>query len=125
MTLSKVEWDLISLPRQSFLAATGAIKVPVLMKTYFVYILASKRNGTLYIGVTSNLIKRIWEHKNKLADGFRSKYGVDRLVYYESAGEPHAAIQREKRMKKYPRQWKVELIEKGNPEWEDLYESIL
>jgi putative endonuclease len=94
-------------------------------KQYYVYILASRKNGTLYIGITSNLVKRIWEHKEKVVKGFNSKYGVDRLVYYEIFDDPENAIKKEKRLKEYKRQWKIDLIEKGNPEWKDLYEEIV
>ncbi len=93
-------------------------------KRFYVYILASKRNGTLYIGVTSDLTKRIWEHKNKLVKGFTEKYNVDKLVYYEQFLEAEYAIKREKRLKKYSGQWKINLIERVNPEWKDLYEDI-
>ena len=93
-------------------------------KQYYVYILASRKNGTLYVGVTSDLVRRIWEHKNKAVKGFTSKYGVDRLVYYEIFDDPENAIKREKRLKEYKRQWKIDLIEKKNLEWEDLYEAI-
>ncbi len=96
----------------------------MLDENYFVYILASKRNGTLYIGVTSNLTKRIEEHKNKLADGFTSKYGVDKLVYFEQTSDVDSAIAREKQLKKWNRKWKLELIEKQNPSWEDLSENL-
>lgn len=95
------------------------------MKSYFVYILASERNGTLYIGVTSDLVKRIWEHKNKLADGFTEKYGADKLVYYEETSDVNSAIAREKQLKNWQRKWKLELIEKNNPQWEDLYNKII
>ena len=94
-------------------------------KQYYVYILASKKNGTLYIGVTSNLVKRLWEHKNKLVDGFTRKYGVTDLVYFEQYSDPLNAIRREKRLKKYKRKWKLELIEKHNPEWKDLYYELI
>ena len=94
-------------------------------KNFCVYILTSKRNGTLYIGVTSNLIKRIWEHKEGVADGFTKKHGVKKLVYYEQHENAESAIKREKRLKEWKRGWKLELIEKGNPNWEDLYQSIL
>jgi putative endonuclease len=97
----------------------------MMIKQYYVYILASRRNGTLYVGVTSNLVKRVWEHKEKLVKGFTSKYGVDRLVYYEIFDDPENAIKREKRLKEYKRQWKIDLIEKGNSEWKDLYEEIV
>jgi putative endonuclease len=94
-------------------------------KDYYVYILASKRNGTLYIGLTSDLIKRVWEHKNKLVEGFTQKYNVDKLVYLEHFRDPENAIRREKRLKKYNRKWKLDLIEKSNPEWNDLYEDLI
>ena len=94
-------------------------------KLFCVYILASRRNGTLYVGVTSNLIKRVWEHKNKLADGFTELYDVNRLVYYEHFLDAGSAIHREKRLKKYNRKWKTDLIEKANPEWNDLYEDLI
>ena len=90
-----------------------------------VYILASKRNGTLYIGVTSNLLKRVWEHKNNLIDGFTKRYAVHQLVWYELHSSMEEAIRREKVLKKWDRQWKIELIEKMNSKWVDLYESIL
>ena len=89
-----------------------------------VYILASRRNGTLYIGVTANLVKRIWEHKNGKVDGFSKKYSVHRLVYYELHDTMPAAIQREKQLKKWNRAWKIRLIEESNAMWRDLYEEI-
>jgi putative endonuclease len=92
---------------------------------YYVYILASQRNGTLYIGVTNNLVKRIYEHKQKLVDGFTKEYNIDMLVYYESTGDVNSAIQREKQLKKWNRDWKLRLIEKLNPEWEDLYLKLI
>ena len=94
------------------------------MHTYYVYIMASGRNGTLYIGVTSDLRKRVWEHKNDLVEGFTNKYRVHDLVYFESTRDIHSAIAREKQLKKWNRKWKLELIEKDNPGWEDLYEKI-
>jgi len=94
-------------------------------KNYYVYILASRRNGTLYIGVTSDLIKRTWEHKNKAVEGFTKRYGVDNLVYFEQFNDSENAIKREKRLKKYNRKWKLELIEKENPGWRDLYEELV
>lgn len=94
-------------------------------KEFYTYILASKRNGTLYIGVTSNLPERIWQHKNNLVDGFTKKYGVKNLVFYEQYADAYSAIAREKRLKEWKRQWKLELIEKFNPNWVDLYESIV
>jgi putative endonuclease len=94
-------------------------------KNYYVYILASRRNGTLYIGVTSDLIKRTWEHKNKVIEGFTKRYSVDKLVYFEQFSDPENAIKREKRLKKYDRKWKLELIEKENPEWRDFYGELV
>ncbi len=95
------------------------------MKQYCVYILASQRNGTLYIGVTNNLLRRIWEHKNDLVEGFTKEYGVHLLVWYEVAGTALAAITREKQLKKWNRAWKVRLIEVMNPEWNDLYDGLV
>ncbi len=99
-----------------------------------VYVLASKRNGMLpdqgirgqvYIGVTSDLQKRAWEHKNDLVDGFTKRYGIHRMVYYELCEDMMSAIQREKQMKKWNRAWKLELIERHNPGWTDLWEGII
>lgn len=90
-----------------------------------VYILASGYNGTLYIGVTSNLIQRVWQHKNDLVEGFTEKYGVHMLVYYELHEDMPTAIQREKQLKKWNRQWKIELIEKVNSTWKDLWEELV
>jgi putative endonuclease len=90
-----------------------------------VCILSSKRNGTLYVGVTSDLVKRIWEHKNNLVEGFTKRYGVHLLVWYELHGSMDTAIQREKRLKDWKRNWKVQLIESTNPKWEDLYPMII
>ena len=90
-----------------------------------VYILSNKRNGTLYIGVTSNLIQRIWQHKNNLAPGFSQRYNLHDLVYFEVFESMETAIQYEKRLKKWNRQWKIELIEEKNPDWNDLYPNIL
>lgn len=95
------------------------------MRTYYVYILASKRNGTLYTGVTGNLIKRVYEHKNGIIEGFTQKYNVHNLVCYEKYGDIRNAIQREKQLKKWNRKWKLDLIEKGNPNWDDLYFTFL
>jgi putative endonuclease len=91
------------------------------MKDYYVYILASKKYGVLYIGVTNNLLRRVYEHKNKLTKGFTEKYFVGKLVYFEQTDSIEAAIVREKQMKRWKREWKIELIEKMNPEWNDLY----
>ncbi len=92
---------------------------------YYTYILASQRNGTLYIGVTSDLVKRVWEHKNDLVEGFTSRYGVHSLVYFEQQRDVEAAIRREKRLKEWQRQWKIDLIETDNPQWRDLYDDIV
>ena len=92
---------------------------------YYVYILASKLYGTLYIGVMNDLVRRVWEHKNDFVEGFTKKYGVHRLVYYEQCGDVESAITREKQMKKWKRRWKLELIEKINPSWKDLYNDIV
>ena len=92
---------------------------------YYVYLLASGRNGTLYVGVTSDLVKRVFEHKNDLADGFTKKYGVHDLVWFESTSSVEEAIRKEKQIKDWKRAWKIELIEKGNPQWRDLYADIL
>jgi putative endonuclease len=86
-----------------------------------VYILASKRNGTLYVGVTSDLVKRVWQHRNDVLGGFTKKYGVHTLVYYELHADMTEAIRREKQLKKWNRAWKIELIEKENPQWHDLW----
>ena len=90
-----------------------------------VYILASKRNGTLYIGVTSNLQKRAWEHKNDVVEGFTKQYRVHLLVYYELHGDMVSAITREKQIKKWNRAWKLDLIEEKNPDWKDLWNNII
>jgi len=95
------------------------------MKQYYLYILASKKNGTLYIGVTNDLLKRVYEHKNNLMGGFTEKYNVHNLVYYETFSNIYDAIAREKRMKKWERKWKIELIEKSNPQWRDLYFDMI
>ncbi len=93
-------------------------------KQFYVYILASKRNGTLYLGVTSDIVKRVWQHKNGFAEGFTNKYGIKKLVYYEIHEDAENAIKREKQLKKWRRAWKVELIEEKNSEWRDLYADI-
>ena len=89
-----------------------------------VYILASRRNGTLYIGVISDLVKRVWQHRNDLVAGFTKKYGVHTLVYYELHGDMNEAIRRERQLKKWNRAWKIELIEKENPKWLDLWPRV-
>ena len=94
------------------------------MKQPCVYILASKRNGTLYLGVTSNLMQRVWQHKNDLADSFSKRYQVHMLVWYELHPTMRSAIVREKAIKEWKRAWKLELIEKTNPDWRDLIEDL-
>ena len=93
------------------------------MKTYYVYIMASKRNGALYIGVTNDLMRRVYEHKQGAVEGFTKKYKIDKLVYYEVFPDPEYAIRREKQLKNWRRKWKLNLIEKSNPYWNDLYEG--
>jgi putative endonuclease len=91
---------------------------------YYVYILASKRNGTIYVGVTNDLARRVWEHREGLVDGFTKTYGVKRLVHYETFDDINAAIQRETRLKKWNRQWKIDLIQTRNLLWGDLYDTL-
>ena len=95
------------------------------MKTSYVYILASRKNGTLYVGVTGDIIRRVSQHRNGVISGFTKKYKVCKLVFFEQFSDIRLAIQREKQLKKWNRQWKIELIEKNNPEWIDLYEDLL
>ncbi|OGW18890.1 MAG: GIY-YIG nuclease [Nitrospinae bacterium RIFCSPLOWO2_12_FULL_45_22] len=90
-----------------------------------VYILASKRNGTLYVGITSDVIKRVWEHKNNVVKGFTERYSVHQLVWYELHETMESAIRKEKMLKNWKRVWKLELIERSNPNWQDLYETIV
>jgi putative endonuclease len=92
---------------------------------YYVYILASRRRGTLYLGVTNDLVRRVYEHKHKAAPGFTSRYGVDRLVWFECYDDPVSAIEREKDIKKWRRDWKIRLIEESNPDWLDRYPAIV
>jgi len=96
-----------------------------MVKRPAVYLLASRRNGTLYVGVTSALVKRIWEHKESTTEGFTRRYGVHCLVYFELHESMAAAIQREKQIKKWNRAWKIALIERTNPEWKDLWSEVL
>jgi putative endonuclease len=93
-------------------------------KQYIVYILGSSRNGRLYIGMTSDLIRRVWEHTTNQVDGFTKTYHVDNLVYFGVVEDPGNAIKREKRLECYKRKWKIDLIEKANPEWNDLYQEM-
>ena len=97
---------------------------PIVMNNYYVYILTNKSNKVLYTGVTNNLSRRIYEHKNKLVPGFTVKYNVSKLVYHEAYDDIRDAIQREKNIKKWYRKWKVELINKFNPQWKDLYNEL-
>ena len=90
----------------------------------FVYILASKKNGTLYVGVTNDLVRRVWEHKEGVADGFTKKHKIKRLVYFEQVDQIEMAITREKQVKSWKRLWRIRLIEKTNPNWNDLYDEI-
>jgi len=92
---------------------------------YYVYILCSKRNGTLYTGVTNDLFRRVWEHKHGYIKGFTHKYGVKTLVWFEHSTDVHEAIAREKRIKRWRRKWKLALIEEMNPEWNDLYDELM
>lgn len=94
-------------------------------KVYSVYILSSVKNTVLYIGVTSNLKKRVWQHKNKIVEGFTKRYNVDKLVYYEWSRDIQSALRREKQLKNWHREWKKNLISEKNPEWKDLYATLL
>ena len=94
------------------------------MGTPCVYILANKPGGTLYIGVTSNIVQRVWQHKNDLVEGFTNRYRVHRLVWYEIHSTMESALNREKALKRWNRKWKVKLIQKENPAWSDLYDDI-
>ena len=92
---------------------------------YFVYLMASRKNGTLYVGVTNDLVRRVYEHKNGLVQGFTSRYTVHQLVWFESTPSVESAIDKEKQIKNWKREWKLALVEKTNPEWRDLYETLL
>ena len=96
-----------------------------IMKTYYIYLMASQKNGTLYLGVTNDLVRRVWQHKSNVNEGFTKKYSVHLLVWYEATTDVKVAIQREKQMKKWRRQWKINLIEKENPNWCDLYDTLI
>lgn len=113
--------------RSNALGVAGKQRYNVRMREhlYFVYILASRRNGTLYVGVTNDVLRRTWEHKNDLAEGFTRKYGVHILVYYELYEDIAVAIAREKRLKRWNRAWKIKLIETNNSGWNDLYDRLL
>jgi len=118
-TESGAESSTFHLPRLPFDNPRPVLKLPC------VYILASRRNGTLYVGVTSDLVKRVWEHKNHLAEGFTKRYGVRTLVWFERHETMESAIAREKAIKEWKRRWKLELIEGQNPDWRDLYGEIV
>jgi len=94
------------------------------MKTYYIYILSNKRNGTLYVGVTNDLKRRVYQHKNELVDGFTKEYGLKTLVYFEQTSSIEEALKREKLLKRWKRNWKLNLIEKLNPNWKDLYVDL-
>ena len=94
------------------------------MRNYYVYLLASDRHGTLYVGVTNDLVRRVFEHRNGTADGFTKRYAVKRLVWFEATPDSRIAIEREKRLKRWPRAWKIAAIEKMNPDWRDLFDEI-
>ncbi len=94
------------------------------MKSYYVYILASRKHGTLYVGVTGNLAQRIWQHRQAPVKSFAKRYAIHRLVYMEEFQAPELAIAREKSLKKWPREWKINLIERENPDWADLYGGL-
>ncbi len=95
------------------------------MKQPCVYVMASERNGTLYIGTTSNLAQRVWQHKSDIAEGFTKRYGIHTLVWYESYADMLSAIARERDLKEWKRAWKLALIEASNPSWRDLYEGVI
>ena len=97
----------------------------MLTRSYYVYLLASRRKGTLYVGVTNDLSKRVWQHKQDLVEGFTKKHGVKTLVWYEQTESIESAIVREKQIKKWNRAWKIGLIEANNPDWKDLYEDVV
>jgi len=91
---------------------------------YYIYLLANRKHGALYVGMTNDLIRRVYEHKSDCVEGFTKKYAIHRLVYYEVFADPYNAISREKVLKSWKREWKIALVEKGNPEWADLYDSL-
>ena len=96
----------------------------MIIMSYFVYILASRKDGAIYIGVTNDIVRRVYDHRTKAVPGFTSKYNITRLVWFDIYDDPISAISREKELKKWRRAWKVQLIEAQNPDWNDLYESI-
>ena len=94
-------------------------------RRFYVYILASRKYGTIYVGVTNDIVRRVYEHREKLVPGFTKEYGVAKLIYYEIYDDPESAIVREKRIKRWKRDWKIELIERDNPNWDDLYPALV
>ena len=115
----------VAVPMTTSRAEAKVLSWATMEKAPAVYILASERNGTRYIGVTSDLIKRVWEHREGVADGFTKKYSVHKLVYFEQFDDMENAIIREKRLKKWRRAWKLNLIEQSNPHWNDLWQQIV
>lgn len=124
--MERVEWKRLENPNRVIAGPDPAIllRANQYVKTGYVYIMTNRPRGVLYVGVTSNLAARAWQHRQGEIDGFTSRYGLTRLAYFEVHGLVSAAIQREKAIKRWPRQWKIELIEKSNPAWLDLYETL-
>lgn len=118
-------WRITVIPAQAGIQKCLQKRGAMMEKQAAVYLLASQRNGTLYIGVTSNLVKRIWEHQNNAVEGFTKRYDVHTLVYYEQHATMEAAITREKQLKKWNRAWKLRLVEERNPDWRDLWPEIV
>jgi putative endonuclease len=114
----------LAIPSRTCFGIYSVVQYVLMSESFFVYILTNKPRGVLYIGFTSDLKKRIWEHKNKLVDGFTKKYNLTRLVYYESGDDGNAVLERERQLKNWHRDWKINQIEKDNPSWDDLYDSI-
>jgi putative endonuclease len=115
---------IIVIPGRRVAASPESITTDVSYMSYYVYLLASRKYGTLYLGVTNDLVRRVYEHKSRTTAGFTSKYGVDRLVWFETYDDPQTAIEREKEIKKWRRNWKIRLIEEENLDWRDLYATI-
>jgi putative endonuclease len=112
------------IPGREHFAREPGIHNPCVAMAYYVYLLASKKHGTLYLGVTNDIVRRTYEHRTKAVDGFTKRYGVDKLVWFELYDDMTNAIAREKELKKWRREWKVRLIEAENPDWTDLYPGI-
>ncbi len=109
----------------AFLESLDTNSLITMAQSYFVYILTNRKDGVLYIGITNDLVRRVFQHREGAIPGFTNKYNLKRLIYFEAFDDPENAIMREKRMKKWNREWKIELIENNNPEWRDLYPDIL